>query len=248
MHFPVKKTTDVSLAVAERASDASRIAAVEMIDVCRAGVIDHLSLVVEQGEIFGLFGPVGSGKTSIINLLCGSTIPSSGKIKVMGYDLSNQRRRGQPLFGVASRTDPNTLDEVYTAYEHLRFHSNLIGLPRWQQRERILRTLAEMRLASYGNICVRAFSGAMKCRLAIARALLPDSPILYIDEPTAGICREAQQAIWYDLYQLRKSGKTIVLATCDWEEAQILCNRLAILDHGRLQQFVSGSVGIGGLI
>lgn len=247
MHFPVRKTTDLSLAAVEKASDASRIAAVEMIDVCRAGVIDHLSLVVEQGEIFGLFGPAGAGKTAIINLLCGSTVPSSGKIKVMGYDLSNQGRRGHHLFGVASRTDPNTLDEVHTAYEHLRFHANLIGLPQWQQRERITRALAEMQLASYGNICVRAFSSAMKCRLAIARALLPDSPVLYIDEPTTGIGGEAQQTIWHDLYRLRKSGKTIVLATYDWEEAQTLCNRLAILDHGKLQQFVSGSVGFGGL-
>lgn len=246
MHFPVRKTTNLPPTVIKRTADASCVHAVEMIDVCRAGVIDHLSLAVEQGEIFGLFGPPGSGKTAIINLLCGSMVPGSGKIKVMGYDLSNQGRRAHHLFGVASRTDPNTPGEAHTAYEHLCFHANLLGLPQWQQRERITRTLAEVQLASYDNICVRAFSCAMKCRLAIARALLPDSPVLYIDEPTAGTCGQARQAIWHDIHRLRKPGKTIVLATYDWEEAQTLCNRLAILDHGKLQQFVSSTVGFGG--
>ncbi|MDQ2902651.1 MAG: ABC transporter ATP-binding protein [Chloroflexota bacterium] len=247
MHFPGRKTTNVSIPGAGRTADSGHVPAIEMIDVCRGAGIDRLSLVVEQGEIFGLFGPPGSGKTTIINLLRGSMVPRSGKIKVLGYDLANPGRPMQHLFGVASRTDPNIPDEVHTAYEHLRLHANLLGLPAWQHRERITRTLAEVQLASYDNICVQAFSCAMKCRLAIARALLPDSSLLYIDEPTAGIDGQAQQAIWHDLYQIRTSGKTIVLATCDWEEAQTLCNRLAILNRGKLQPFVSSSVGPAGL-
>ena len=246
-----RKITNPLLATAERASSVVCVSAIEMIDVCRTMVIDHLSLVVDQGEIFGLFGPPGSGKTTIISLLCGRKVPSSGKIKVMGYDLSSQagwvsrhmrgqeERRVHNLFGVASQTDANTLDDAHTAYEHLRFHANLIGLPKRKQWECISKTLAEVGLAAYSDIGVRAFSADMKCRLAIARALLHGPRILYLDEPTLGVYGQARHALWHDLRLLCKTGKTMVLATCDWEEAQTLCNRVAMLDHGKLRSLYS---------
>lgn len=230
MVFTSKTTTYSPMSVTQRAVRTSgfrRQPAVEMINVCRDGV-ENLSLVVEQGEICGIFGPPSSGKTTVINLLSGIWTPQSGKITVMGRGLSRH------LFGVVPQVDANTLDETYTAYEHLHFHANLIGLPKRSQCARINKTLAEVQLIAYSQLGVHAFSRAMKCRLAIARALLHDPAILYLDEPTLGTYGQARHALWHDLYLLSKRGKTIVLATADWEEAQTFCNRLVLLkNHGQ---------------
>ncbi len=172
------------------------VPAVEMIDLCKhfgtLRAVDHLSLCVEPGEIFGLLGPNGSGKTTIINMLSGLSVPTSGQVHVLGYDVRRNARQVRHLLGAVPQE---------TALKDAR---------------------------------VNTFSGGMKRRLAIGRALLHNPQLMYLDEPTLGVDVQARWAIWDYLLTLREQGKTVLLTTNYLEEAQALCDRLAILDHGQL--------------
>ena len=210
--------------------------AIEIIDLCKSfgsfHAIDHLSLSVKQGEIFGLLGPNGSGKTTTINMISGLSVPSSGAVKVMGYDIRHNARKVRQLLGAVPQE--TALYEELSAWANLDFHADLFGIPRKEKNERMTKILELVQLADRKNSRVGTFSGGMKRRLALGRALLHDPQLIYLDEPTLGVDVQARRAIWDYILMLREQGKTVLITTNYLEEAQELCDRLAIIDHGKL--------------
>ncbi len=212
------------------------VPAIEIIDLCKTfgslQAVDHLSLTVQQGEIFGLLGPNGSGKTTTINMISGLSTPTSGQVKVIGYDVRRDARRVHQLLG--SVTQETALYEELRAWTNMDFHADLFGIPRKEKKERIIKMLELVQLLDRKNSRVSTFSGGMKRRLALARALLQDPQLIYPDEPTLGVDVQSRRAIWDYILSLREQGKTILITTNYLEEAQVLCDRLAIIDHGKL--------------
>src|SRR5260370_1391859 len=159
--------------------------AIEMIDLCKDfgsfRAVDHLSLTVEQGEIFGLLGPNGSGKTTTINMISGLSVPTSGSVKVMGYDLRRHARQVRRLLGAVPQE--TALYEELSAWANLDFHAELFGLPRKEKYTRITQILELVQLLDRKNSRVSSFSGGMKRRLALGRALLHNPQLIYLDEP-----------------------------------------------------------------
>src|SRR5712691_10449115 len=160
--------------------------AIELRALCKAfgtlQAVDHLTLSVEQGEIFGLLGPNGSGKTTTINLISGLSVPTSGEVRVMGNDVRHNARQVHQILG--SVPQETALYEELTAWANMDFHADLFGIPRKQKKERITRLLELVQLLDRKDSRVGTFSGGMKRRLALARALLHDPQLLYLDEPT----------------------------------------------------------------
>jgi ABC-2 type transport system ATP-binding protein len=210
--------------------------AIEMIDLCKAfgplRAVDHLSLEVKPGEIFGLLGPNGSGKTTTINMLSGLSVPTSGEVRVMGYEVRRHTREVRQLLGAVPQE--TALYEELSAWTNMEFHADLFGLPRQAKKERITTMLQLVQLLDRKDSRVATFSGGMKRRLALARALLHDPQLIYLDEPTLGVDIQARRAIWDYILWLRDQGKTVLITTNYLEEAQALCERLAIIDHGKL--------------
>src|SRR5947208_11430023 len=210
--------------------------AIELTELCKDfgafRAVDHLSLTVQQGEIFGLLGPNGSGKTTTINMISGLSVPTSGEVRVMGYDVRHQTRQVRGILG--SIPQETALYEELTAWDNMDFHADLFGVPRREKKERIVRLLELVQLLDRKASRVSTFSGGMKRRLAIARALLHDPLLVYLDEPTLGVDVQARRAIWDYCLSLRDQGKTVLITTNYLEEAQTLCERLAIIDHGKL--------------
>lgn len=210
--------------------------AIEMIDLTKQfgtlKAVDHLSLEVERGEIFGLLGPNGSGKTTIINVLSGLSVPTSGGVRVMGYEVRRHARAVRQLLGAVPQE--TALYEELSAWTNMEFHADLFGIPRKEKKERITTMLQLVQLLDRKDSPVRTFSGGMKRRLALARALLHDPQLIYLDEPTLGVDIQARRAIWDYILSLRDQGKTVLITTNYLEEAQALCERLAIIDHGHL--------------
>jgi daunorubicin resistance ABC transporter ATP-binding subunit len=196
--------------------------------------VDQVTLDVKPGEIFGLLGPNGSGKTTTINLISGLLIPSAGTIYVLGLDVSRQKNLRQLRQNLGAVPQETALYEELTARDNLAFHADLYGVPRGQKPQRIQQMLELVGLLDRQDGRVKTFSGGMKRRLAIARALLHDPQLLYLDEPTLGVDVQSRRAIWDYILALREQGKTVLITTNYLEEAQALCDRLAILDHGRL--------------
>ncbi|GAC1447114.1 MAG: daunorubicin resistance protein DrrA family ABC transporter ATP-binding protein [Ktedonobacteraceae bacterium] len=217
-------------------TSADRPAAIEMKDLCKSfknfQAVDHLSLTVEQGEIFGLLGPNGSGKTTTINMISGLSLPTSGEVRVLGYDVRRDVRKIRRLLG--SVPQETALYDELTAWMNMDFHADLFGIPRAEKKARITRILELVQLLDRKDSRVGTFSGGMKRRLALGRALLHDPQLIYLDEPTLGVDVQARNAIWEYIRTLRDEGKTILITTNYLEEAQALCNRLAIIDRGRL--------------
>lgn len=210
--------------------------AIEIDNLCKNfgkfKAIDHLSLKVQQGEIFGLLGPNGSGKTTTINMISGLSIPSSGEIRVMGHNVQHHAQQVRQILGTVPQE--TALYEELTAWTNLDFHADLFGIPRKEKKERITRLLKMVQLLERKDSRVGTFSGGMKRRLAIARALLHEPQLVYLDEPTLGVDVQARRAIWDYILFMREQGRTVIITTNYLEEAQTLCDRLAIIDHGRL--------------
>ncbi|HEV2583121.1 MAG TPA: ATP-binding cassette domain-containing protein [Ktedonobacteraceae bacterium] len=212
------------------------VPAIEMQDLCKNfgtfRAVDHLSLSVRQGEIFGLLGPNGSGKTTTINMISGLSIATSGEVRVMGYDVRHESRKIRGMLG--SVPQETALYDELTAWANMDFHANLFNIPRKEKKERITSLLTLVELLDRKDSRVGTFSGGMKRRLALARALLHDPHLIYLDEPTLGVDVQARRAIWDYILALRDQGKTVLITTNYLEEAQALCERLAIIDHGKL--------------
>jgi daunorubicin resistance ABC transporter ATP-binding subunit len=195
--------------------------------------VDNLSFRVKYGEIFGLLGPNGSGKTTTINMISGLSKPSSGAVKVLGYNIVQHTRAIYAVLGTVPQE--TALYEELSAWTNMSVHADLYGVPRSERNKRISDMLKLVELYDRRNSRVSTFSGGMKRRLTLARALLHDPQLLYLDEPTLGVDVQSRRAIWdYILDLKKKERKTVLLTTNYLEEANVLCDRIAIIDHGKL--------------
>jgi len=193
--------------------------------------LDHFDLEVAQGSIFGLLGPNGAGKTTLIRILTTLMRQSSGTAAIEGLDTLRSGLEIRRLIGVVSQE--NSLDRYLTARENLELHARLHGLGRRLYQERIDALLELMGLSGRQNDFPDTFSGGMQRRLVIARALVHQPQVLFLDEPTTGLDPQSRRAVWEYVRSLAGS-MTIFLTTHYLDEAEQLCNRIAIMDHGRL--------------
>ncbi len=194
--------------------------------------VDALDLAVWPGEIFGLLGPNGAGKTTTAGMLTTRVIPTGGSAVVGGVDVVAHPAVAKQLIGVVSQQ--NTLDRQLTVWENLYFHGRLFGMPGRQCRVIADELLEKFHLAKWGNASVYALSGGMAQRLMVARSIFHRPAVLFMDEPTAGLDPQSRLALWEILRELNDEGQTILLTTHYMEEADQLCNRVAIMDHGRI--------------
>src|SRR5690348_12661367 len=227
---------NIQASVAVQQFPETTMPAIEVIDLCKSfkdfRAVDHLSLTVKQGEIFGLLGPNGSGKTTTINMISGLSVPTSGEVRILGVDVRRNARQVHQILG--SVPQETALYEELTAWANMDFHADLYGIPRKEKKERITKLLELVQLLDRKDSRVRTFSGGMKRRLALGRALLHDPQLIYLDEPTLGVDVQARRVIWDYILSLRDQGKTVLITTNYLEEAQALCERVAIIDHGKL--------------
>jgi ABC-2 type transport system ATP-binding protein len=194
--------------------------------------VDHLDLSVKRGEIFGLLGPNGAGKTTTAGMLTTRVIPTSGGAYVAGIDVVAHPAVAKQVIGVVPQT--NTLDRALNVFENLYFHGRLFGMSAKTAKGAANDMLDKFRLSDRAKAPVLALSGGMAQRLMVARAILHRPSILFLDEPTAGLDPQSRIALWEILGGLHNEGQTILLTTHYMEEADQLCDRLAIIDHGRL--------------
>jgi len=226
----------VSVVSSPRQVINSATPAIEIVDLCKNfgsfKAVDHLSLTVRQGEIFGLLGPNGSGKTTTINMISGLTVPASGEVRVLGQDVRRNARKVRQILGAVPQE--TALYEELTAWANMDFHADIFGIPLKEKKERITKVLQLVQLLDRKDSRVGTFSGGMKRRLALGRALLHNPQLVYLDEPTLGVDVQARRVIWDYILSLRDQGKTVLITTNYLEEAQALCERVAIIDHGKL--------------
>jgi len=194
--------------------------------------VDELDLNVYAGEIFGLLGPNGAGKTTTAGMLTTRVIPTAGSAYVGGIDVIAHPALAKQLIGIVSQQ--NTLDRQLTVWENLYFHGRLFGIPAAESRRVADDLLQRLHLSKWANASVYALSGGMAQRLMMARAIFHRPAVLFLDEPTAGLDPQSRLALWEILGDLNHDGQTILLTTHYMEEADELCDRLAIMDHGRI--------------
>jgi ABC-2 type transport system ATP-binding protein len=194
--------------------------------------VDGLDLEIERGEFFGLLGPNGAGKSTTIGMLTTTVVPTSGRAYIAGIDVADHPAAAKRRLGVVSQT--NTLDRQLTVWENLYYHGRFFGVSRGEARRRSDELLDQFALSERARAMVFELSGGLAQRLMVARALVHRPGILFLDEPTSGIDPQTRINLWGILRDLHASGQTILLTTHYMEEADALCDRLAILDHGKM--------------
>jgi ABC-2 type transport system ATP-binding protein len=194
--------------------------------------VDQLNLDVRVGEIFGLLGPNGAGKTTTAGILTTRVVPTSGKAYLAGIDVAAHPALAKQLSGIVSQQ--NTLDRQLTVWENLYFHGRLFGMGAKASRRTADELLEQFQLSRWAKASVYALSGGMAQRLMVARAIFHRPSVLFLDEPTAGLDPQSRLALWDLLVELHDQGQTIMLTTHYMEEADRLCDRVAIMDHGRI--------------
>lgn len=195
-------------------------------------VVDNISLSIKRGECYGLLGPNGAGKTTTLRLLLGLTDPDGGSIKLLDQAVPGHAREARLRIGVVPQID--NLDPDFSVAENLLVYGRYFGMSDSEINLRIPALLEFANLANKRDAMVPTLSGGMKRRLSLARALVNDPDIIFLDEPTTGLDPQARHLIWQRLRELTSQGKTLLLTTHFMEEAERLCHRLAILDHGRM--------------
>jgi len=194
--------------------------------------VDRLSLDVQAGEIFGLLGPNGAGKTTTAGMLTTRVVPTSGRAFLAGVDVGRHPALAKQLSGIVSQQ--NTLDRQLTVWENLYFHGRLFGIGAKESRRIASELLEQFQLSRWAKASVYALSGGMAQRLMVARAIFHRPSVLFLDEPTAGLDPQSRLALWDLLGDLHRQGQTILLTTHYMEEADRLCDRVAIMDKGRI--------------
>ncbi|HET6719851.1 MAG TPA: ABC transporter ATP-binding protein [Rhodocyclaceae bacterium] len=189
-----------------------------------------ISLDIAAGEFFGLLGPNGAGKTTLIGALAGLVVPDSGSLEVMGFDVQQQYREARLRLGVVPQE--LVFDPFFTVRETLRLQSGYFGIAR--NDDWIDELLHHLDLTTKADVNMRRLSGGMKRRVLVAQALVHRPPVIVLDEPTAGVDVELRQGLWAFIERLNKQGHTILLTTHYLEEAEQLCNRIAMLKAGRI--------------
>jgi len=194
--------------------------------------VDHINFEVRRGECLGILGPNGAGKTTTMRMLIGAALPTEGSISALGYDIPRQASAMRQKVGVVPQQD--NLDPHFTVVENLRVFASFFGLRGPKLEERIQSLLEFAALTNKANSRVSELSGGMQRRLTLARALVNEPELLMLDEPSTGLDPQARHVIWGRLRELRKAGTTLILTTHYLEEAERLCDRLLIIDHGKI--------------
>jgi ABC-2 type transport system ATP-binding protein len=192
--------------------------------------LDGVSLDVPRGQIFGLLGPNGAGKSTLINILAGLVNKSGGSAEIWGFDIEKHPRNAKASIGIVPQEI--LFDPFFTPAETLELQAGLYGVPK--ARRRTMELLRAVHLEDKADAYSRTLSGGMKRRLLVAKAMVHSPPILVLDEPTAGVDIELRQQLWAYVRSLNAEGVTVVLTTHYLEEAEELCDRIAIINHGRL--------------
>jgi ABC-2 type transport system ATP-binding protein len=198
------------------------------------GVIaaDGIELSIERGEVFGMLGPNGAGKTTTIGMCTARIRPTSGRITVVGVDVAAQPVRLKRAIGVVSQV--NTLDRSCTVYENIYLHCRYFTMRAAPARRRTDELLERFQLTDRARALPSALSGGLAQRVQLARAVAHEPAVLFLDEPTAGLDPQSRLALWQLVRDLRATGVTVLLTTHHMEEADELCDRIAIVDHGRV--------------
>ena len=192
--------------------------------------LNNLNLEVKEGEIFGLLGPNGAGKTTFLNILGGTVIKTSGEVNVWGFDLDKNPRQVRASIGIVPQE--LNLDPFFSPKKLLELQAGLYGI---KKADRITNTILKLvSLEKQANSYARSLSGGMKRRLLVAKALVHQPPILFLDEPTAGVDVQLRKDLWENVSLLNKEGVTIILTTHYIEEAEVMCDRIGILNKGNL--------------
>jgi ABC-2 type transport system ATP-binding protein len=215
-------------------------AAISIRDLCKtyAGVkggapkraLDGVTFDVPRGSIFGLLGPNGAGKSTLINILAGLVNKTSGAASIWGFDIDDHPRNAKASIGIVNQEI--LFDPFFTPVETLEIQAGLYGVPRKERRS--MELLRAVHLEDKANAYARTLSGGMKRRLMVAKAMVHTPPVLVLDEPTAGVDIELRQQLWTYVRSLNDAGVTVVLTTHYLEEAEELCDRIAIINHGRV--------------
>jgi ABC-2 type transport system ATP-binding protein len=192
--------------------------------------LDQVSLSIPRGSFFGLLGPNGAGKSTLINILAGLVVKTSGTARVWGHNIVADERAARSAIGVVPQE--LNLDPFFTPRELLEVQAGLYGVP--AQRRRTDEILAAVGLADKAHAYARTLSGGMRRRLLVAKAMVHNPPVLVLDEPTAGVDIELRRQLWAYVKELNARGTTVLLTTHYLEEAEALCDRIAIIDHGKV--------------
>jgi ABC-2 type transport system ATP-binding protein len=198
----------------------------------RIAAIDGIDLSVEQGEIFGLLGPNGAGKTTTISIATTRALPTSGSVTIAGVDVVARPATARRGIGVVPQY--NTLDRSLTVFENLYFHCRYFGFSSADAKARAQQLLSQFHLQERGTTLPSKLSGGLQQRVQIARAIAHRPAVLFLDEPSAGLDPQSRIAMWEAVKGLGSEGITVVLTTHYMEEADEICNRVAIMDHGKL--------------
>jgi ABC-2 type transport system ATP-binding protein len=194
--------------------------------------VDKISFQVSEGEIFGFLGPNGAGKTTTISMLCTLLKPTGGRAVICGHDVLTQRNQVRRCIGLVFQ-DP-TLDEYLTAEQNLRFHAYAYNIPREVREKRITEVLALVDLSDWRKSHVRTFSGGMKRRLEVARGLLHNPKVLFLDEPTLGLDPQTRRHIWDFVLQLRQQQNLTIFLTTHYMDEAENCDRISVIDQGHI--------------
>ncbi|MCP4042035.1 MAG: ATP-binding cassette domain-containing protein [Gammaproteobacteria bacterium] len=194
--------------------------------------VDDVTLQVESGEFCGLLGPNGAGKTTLLRMLTGNTPPTAGQLEVLGFPIPVRAREMRHNLGIVPQED--NLDPDFSVVENLRIYASYFRINSRELEPRLRHLLEFAALTTKAEVGIGELSGGMRRRLSLIRALVNDPALLVLDEPTTGLDPQARQVIWQRLRLLKNQGKTLLLTTHYMEEAQRLCDRVIILDHGHI--------------
>ena len=194
--------------------------------------VEGLTLRIPEGMIFGLLGPNGSGKTTTINCLSGLINPTSGLLKVGGYDVQKESGKVRQILGICPQE--TALYPYLSGKENIELFGDLYCVPKETLKKNVEYVIEKVGLSEVINRKVGKYSGGMKRRVSIAMALVQDPKIVFLDEPTVGMDPQSRRAIWDFVSELRSKGKTILLTTHYMEEAEALCEQVGVIDHGKL--------------
>ena len=194
--------------------------------------VNGIDFSIEEGECFGFLGPNGAGKSTTMRMIhCGSPV-TSGKLEVLGLDVMASPRKIKAIIGVAPQE--NNLDPDFSVYQNLIVYARYFDIPKNEAKERADRLLEFMQLSEKKDEMIQEISGGMKRRLIIARAMMNDPKLLILDEPTTGLDPQARHLIWERVRELKRNKVTVILTTHYMDEAERLCDRLVIIDHGKI--------------
>jgi ABC-2 type transport system ATP-binding protein len=194
--------------------------------------LDGVTLEIQPGSIHGLLGPNGAGKSTLISIVSGILEPTAGSIQVFGIDVQKETERAKQLLGIVPQE--MVVEMAFTVKEVLHYFGGMYGVPRKERESRIQEVLEDLSLSDKTNERARGLSGGMKRRLMIAKALLHRPKLLILDEPTAGVDVALRQKIWELVRRLNKEGTTILFTTHYLEEAEQLCDRITLINHGKV--------------